>query len=240
MTIAYILAGGSGFRMGGSIPKQFLEINGKEIWLYTVQTFHKISAIDKIVIVSHPNYIRHIEFAILSFNLNKIISIVPGGQERDQSAFYGLTNYRCAAEDKILICDAVRPCIQPKVIIDVINVLDTLLICDVGIPVIDTIFEVDNNCILNIPDRSRYALGQGPEGFHFGIVYEALQYHLAKKGERERITNISGIVKKYFPDITVGFVYGTPDNIKITTPQDLKIVELFIKGFEVQRNENPR
>jgi 2-C-methyl-D-erythritol 4-phosphate cytidylyltransferase len=228
MSIAILLAGGSGIRMGTERPKQFLKIGDREIWAHTTQAFQQSSRIDEIVIVCREDYVEYVWKHLPGYGLQKVCQVVAGGTNRYASAMNGLKACHCSAKAKVLICDAVRPCISVKVIDDVVKALDSYKFCDTGIPVNETLFEVENWEIKSIPDRSRFCTGQGPEGFHYDLLREILVEYLALPGNT--MTNISGIAKMLRPDLKMGFVNGSVENIKITTKLDLAIVGNMICG----------
>lgn len=226
MAIAFLLAGGSGIRMGKPEPKQFLPLHDKEIWVHTTEVFQNAPEISEIIISCKPDYIERMQEGVARHGLNKVTQVVAGGKERHHSAFAGLRASTAPAEEKVLLCDIVRPCIPADVITRVVAALDLYSACDTGVPVTETLFEVEQERIVNVPDRSRFYLGQGPEGFHFALAYEALRVYLHSGQEGK--TNISGIVTSVFPKVDLGFVLGAPENIKITTPHDLETARLIL------------
>ena len=112
MNIAVIFAGGTGQRMNSaSLPKQFLMIHGKPILVHTIEKFQMAEGIDKIVVVSLKDYIPMVEDLKRKFNLNKIVSIVSGGANGQESIFNGLLEaekHSASDQDIVLIHDGVR------------------------------------------------------------------------------------------------------------------------------------
>ena len=235
MSTAILLAGGSGTRMESAIPKQFLEISGKEIWARTVQAFQDCTQIGKIILVCREDYFEHMRRGVSRHEFSKVTRIVAGGRDSFHSALNGLRASGGAASDKVLILGEGRPCIPVAVIQRALAMLDAYESCDTGIPVVETLFEAEGDTIASIPDRARFYSGQGPEGFHFETVFSALSRHV-RDGEG-LMTNISGIVRRYFPDVEMGLAAGSEVNIKITTPKDLLIAEQLLKlAPETDRN----
>ena len=226
MTVAILLAGGSGIRMGANIPKQFLSVAGREIWVHTALVFQRSVKIDSIVIACHPEYVAVMQSCLDTYGLFKVSHVVAGGEARHDSAYHALQACECNAQDKILVCDIVRPCISQSVIERVVDSLDRFEACDTGVPVKETLFEVRDGLIVDFPDRRRYVSGQGPEGFHFASLHAAM--HAYMSGIQPPVTNISSIMKNYLPSLSIGLVEGSDTNIKITTPQDLQWAEWYL------------
>lgn len=227
MPVAILLAGGSGTRMGASLPKQFLHLSGKEIWAHTAQTFQDAPGIDSIILVCRKDYMEHMAAGVARHGFSKVANIVEGGEERFVSAFNGIKASKSLPDEKVLILDAVRPCIPVSVIENVLLLLDRFDACDTGLPMVETLFETENGRITGIPDRSKFYSGQGPEGFRYGVVKKALSLH-AESGDAS-MTNISGIVRRCFPDLPMGLAVGSEKNIKITTRRDLLFAEQLLQ-----------
>lgn len=219
MTLAILLGGGVGSRMGKELPKQFLQLAGKEVWVHTALAFQNCPKITAIQIACHPDYLGRVRNGLAGHGLSKVTAVVAGGLERHVSAYNALISCGCGDADKVLVCDIVRPCISGEVIERVVDALDNYEACDTGVQVRETLFEVQDGIIVNVPDRRRYVSGQGPEGFHFGSLYASMRSYMRENGSGA--TNISGILKRYHPDLVVGLVEGSEDNIKITVPGDL-------------------
>jgi 4-diphosphocytidyl-2-methyl-D-erithritol synthase len=231
MPLAVLLAGGNGTRMGALVPKQFLLLSGKEIWAHTVQAFQDTPCIDAIILVCRKDFREHMAAGVLEHGFSKVAGIVEGGSERYLSALNGIMSCDCAPDEKVLILDAVRPCIPMRVIEDVLLLLDRFDACDTGLPVVETLFEAENGRIAAIPERSRFYSGQGPEGFRYGVVRKALAQYAESGGTS--MTNISGIVHRCFPDMPIGLALGSERNIKITTPRDLLFAEQLLQSRDV-------
>ena len=147
MNIAVIFAGGSGLRMHTkSRPKQFLDLNGKPIIIYTLELFDNHEAIDAIVVACIESWIPFLEKQIRKFEINKVVKIVPGGSSGQESIYNGL----CAAEEyaqehkadtkqtTVLIHDGVRPLITEETITDNINKVEEEGSCITCIPASET------------------------------------------------------------------------------------------------------
>ena len=144
MNIAVLLAGGSGRRMGGPEPKQFIQIAGRSILEHSIRAFHQYDGIDEIVIVAHADYIDRI--AEIASPYPKVRHIVPGGKERYDSTLAAINIYRTsenASDIALLIHDAVRPLVSQRIISDCIEALKHNTAVVVAIPCTSSIIEVN-------------------------------------------------------------------------------------------------
>jgi len=239
--IAIILAGGSGNRFGLDIPKQFAKLAGKTIIEHTLDVFENNSLIDEIAIVVKPQYKHKIEEIVLNNNYKKIKKILNGGEERKDSSLSAISSYSKEFKDcNLIFHDAVRPFVDNRIIEDCIKNLNHYNAIDVAIPAVDTIIEVQESVIVNIPSRNNMMQGQTPQAFKLSTIKKA--YELAQKDHDFKPTDDCGIVKKYLPNEPLYVVKGNIQNIKITYPQDLfiadKIVQL--KTISLQKKHSQR
>lgn len=220
-TAALIVAGGIGNRMGTDIPKQFLEINGKELISYTIDTFVSCDFIDKIVVVCHQSYLEHCK-EILD-GITKEFVVVCGGKTRQESVYNGLIKLD---SDYVLIHDAVR-CLVTKE--EIKRLYETLLkngSCTLAVKAKDTIKISDENQFVakTLPREVLWQI-QTPQAF---ITKEILYAHeYAVKTDfigTDDCSVMENINKK------VKLVEGSYENIKITTPSDLEIAKVILKG----------
>ena len=124
MNIAVIFAGGTGTRMNTkSRPKQFLELHGKPLIIYTLEKFENHPLVDAIVVVCIKQWISYLQKLITKYNLTKIASIIPGGETGQMSIFNGIseTNRLYGQDSIVLIHDGVRPLIDEETITNNIN-----------------------------------------------------------------------------------------------------------------------
>lgn len=166
--IAVILAGGSGSRMGGGLPKQFLKVAGKKVIEHTIEVFEKNKHIDEIAIVCKADYIPDMEQIVVSNEYKKVKKILQGGKERYHSSLSAIAAY-VNDNDVLLFHDAVRPLVNNRIIDDCITAMEDYDAIDVAIPATDTIIQVDNEeCIYQIPPRKELRSGQTPQCFRRG------------------------------------------------------------------------
>lgn len=230
MNVAVLLAGGSGRRMGGSEPKQFIQVAGRTILEHSIRAFSQHPKIDEIVIVSHPDFI--VRSSDIARPYPKVRHIVPGGKERYDSSLAAIGIYRGCDEPSainLLIHDCVRCLVSQRIIDDCITALEHFQAVDVAIPATDTICEVDaDGNIVRIPPRSSLRNVQTPQGFRLDTIDRA--YSIGLKDPDFVTTDDCGVVHRYLPDVQIRVVAGEPTNIKITYPEDLILAEKMLKA----------
>ena len=207
MNSTVIVAGGSGTRFGGNIPKQFIKINGREILSYSVNTFLEHTQIDEVIIVSHIEWLR-----IVSENYSDC-KVVKGGSRRQDSSLKGIQATSKNTEN-VLIHDAARPFISPTIISDC---LEALKKCKGTAPIMNTsnsLIQLDNGRATYV-DRSKICEVQTPQCFKRGLILKILESNINGTDE-------IGMVLRKIPEIQLEFVKGSLDNAKITRYSDIK------------------
>jgi 2-C-methyl-D-erythritol 4-phosphate cytidylyltransferase len=221
--IAVILAGGTGIRLDKNYPKQLHEIAGKTILEHTVQAFENHPDISEILIVFNLNYLREIEEIITKNKWEKVCRVVPGGSSRTESSINALRALNDRGEVNVLFHDAVRPLVSPAIIDRVIAALKQYSAVATAVFSTDTLLEVVDNKIVNIPDRSRFYRAQTPQGFRLSVLREA--YDKALLDPNLQATDDCGIIRRYLPETEIFVVPGDESNLKVTYPEDLFILE---------------
>lgn len=218
MNVVLITAGGVGKRMGVSIPKQFVEVNGKPIIIHTLEIFDNIKEVDKIVISCVDGWIDELKQMIRDYAIGKILCIVNGGQTGQDSIYNGLCaiDKLVSGNPLILIHDAVRPLILPETIIDNIRKAEYEGCAVTCVHLTETIITCSNNEYSSV-DRSSSLIARAPQTFRLN---ELMEIH-----ERARNDNIHSFVDTctmmLYYGRKISVVYGSPDNIKITSPSDI-------------------
>lgn len=231
MNIALIFAGGTGQRMNiTSKPKQFLELHGKPILIYTLEHFQNHKSIDSIVVVCLEEWIPYCREVIKKFNINKVFNVVSGGKNGQESIYNGLKLIHDSfPEDSIiLIHDGVRPLIDGDIISKSIN---SVLVNGNAItvaPAIETIIKERNGIIDDILERKKCCLAKAPQGFLLKDIYNA---HIkALKDQKNDFIDSASLMHHYgFKLYTVN---DSNDNIKITTPIDFYLFKAIIDAKE--------
>lgn len=234
MNIAVIFAGGSGLRMHTkSRPKQFLDLNGKPIIIYTLELFDNHPQIDAIVVACIENWIPFLEKQLRKFEITKVIKVVPGGETGQQSIYNAL----CAAENAgtddsiVLIHDGVRPLITEQTITDNINKVKQSGICITCIPATETLVVRQTDGSLEIPSRADSLIARAPQSFFLKDIIAAHRRALAE-GRNDFIDSCT-MMSQY--GYKLGTIIGPMENIKITTPTDFFVLRAMMKVHEDQQ-----
>lgn len=220
---AVIVAAGSASRMEG-IDKVMAEIGGEPMILRTVRTFQNCGAIREIVVVTRPDLLSRVMG--LCKDMDKVTAVVSGGKDRVESVSLGLN----ALSRKVKLAavhDGARPLITWQVIDRAVRAANTYGAAAPGIPVKDTIKVTEGSLVTNTPDRSHLHAIQTPQVFDFDLLRGALKK--AKQSGAAITDDCSAVELLGFP---VKVVEGDERNIKVTTPLDLKIAELFLEEMQ--------
>lgn len=220
MNHAIILAGGTGSRMGLNIPKQYIEVNGKPIILYSYLKFSECTKINSIVFVISPQWEEYMRDIIRDNPFNGQIIFSKAGTSRQDSVLNGLKAIRAfaCAQDIVFIHDAVRPLFSISIVDAAINACK---IYDGALPVISvkdaTYRSSDRETLSSILPRDELFSGQSPECFRYGRILEA--HSLFSDDE---ISSIRGTTElAYKAGLSIKLIPGSEQNFKITTIEDL-------------------
>lgn len=226
-----IVAAGSGKRMRSAIAKQYIELKGRTILSYTIETFNNSENIDDIVLVTSSDAIDYVKKEIIEkYGFDKVRTVVEGGAERQDSVYRGLKAVD-SDTDVVLIHDGVRPFVADKYIAELESVAMEFGGCVLGAPVKDTIKVCDSEgYITDTPKRETFWLAQTPQCFKYDIIMKA--YEKAEK-EGYRGTDDSMLAERL--GIRIKMVKGDYDNIKITTPEDLYMGEVILENMIKKR-----
>ena len=182
MNIAVIFAGGSGLRMHTkSRPKQFLDLNGKPIIIYTLELFDNHPGIDAIVVACIESWIPFLEKQLRKFEINKVVKVVPGGKSGQESIYNGLCAAEAYVRDRsvdsematVLIHDGVRPLITEETITDNINKVEEVGSCITCIPATETLIVKQDDGSMEIPSRADSLIARAPQSFRLSDIMAA-------------------------------------------------------------------
>lgn len=225
---AIVLAAGSGKRMNSKVHKQYLIIQDRPVLYYSLKAFED-SAVDEIVLVvgkGEEGFCR--KEIVDKYGISKVKAIVEGGKERYHSVFEGLKQTSDA--DYVLIHDGARPFVNQDIIRRCMQEVQKYQACVVGMPVKDTIKIADEEGYAKqTPDRKNVWMIQTPQTFSYALIYEAYEEML--KTEDAAITDDAMVLER-----TKGkkskLIEGSYRNIKITTPEDLLIANVYLQHPE--------
>lgn len=238
MNIGVIFAGGAGTRMNTkSRPKQFLELNGKPIIIYTIELFDNHPDIDGIVVVCLESWIPFLEKMLNKFEITKVFKVIPGGATGQESIYKGL----CAAEEYsrkqndvetiVLIHDGVRPLITEETISANIAKVKECGSCITTVPATETVIVDNHDETLSIPKRSDCMMARAPQSFFLKDILGAHRKS-QKEGKNDFIDSCS-LMSHY--GYKMGLVQGPMENIKITTPTDFFVLRAMVEVHENQQ-----
>lgn len=234
MVTALIFAGGTGQRMNTRTkPKQFLELHGKPVIIYTIEHFEFHPEVNRIVVVCLESWIGNMKHLIKQYGFEKVSLIVPGSSEGgDKSIFNGLKSMEStsSAEDIVLIHDGVRPLINGDLIsANIAKVREQGNAITIE-AVSESVVQLNGGeRIAEVPPRSRMFLAKAPQSFRYGDIWELYQRAAA---DGNRTIDSAHLCSVY--GVEMFTVRSTPNNIKITAPTDYYI---FRALFEAMENE---
>ena len=222
MISAIVLAGGRGKRMNYHKSKQFIEIKGKPVLVYTLEKFIYNKSIDEVILVLPEDEVDYCKKEVLQKYSLKVDRIVIGGKERQDSVFNALEAMEKA--NIVLIHDGARPFISEKIIEEGIKYANIYGAAAPGVTPKDTIkIKNEDNISVDTPDRNTLVAVQTPQCFKYDEIY---QCHRKIKEENAIVTDDTSVVEMYGHKV---YLYeGDYISIKITTPEDLILAERLI------------
>lgn len=224
---AVIAAGGTGSRLGKDVPKQFLELAGKPILLHTLEGILSLPEVRQVVIALPIKHIPPARKLLERQKWRAAIQCIGGGPSRQESVRRGVTRVKSEI-DLILVHDAVRPLCDLATMQRVVDAAWEKGGAVPALPATETIQRVSSRGrILQSPPREELYAIQTPQGFHAAILRSALA-RASKSGFEG--TDESSVVR--WAGYPVCVVPGSPDNIKITRPSDLRIAETLLSGSQ--------
>ena len=231
MTIALLIAGGVGARMGQDIPKQFLHIQDKPVIVYTMERFQNNPLIDGIVVVTLPNWIAFVEAYAKQFGITKLKSVVAGGETGHDSIHNGVVEIarQFPRDTAVMIHDAIRPMIDNDVIADNLSVYREKGNATTVIPCVEVIFKSDVPTESNeVLDRSQVWRTQTPQTFRLDRLLWAHDEVVKRKLPSPVATcHLFSMLGE-----TVYFSKGSEKNIKLTTMDDIDIFKSLLDAHK--------
>lgn len=229
--IAIIIAGGHGNRMGASIPKQFIEVEGKSVLAHTLISFQNHPLIDCIEVVCIFGWEKEVWNYKTKYGIAKLKWIVEGGSTGQESIRNGVYNLdgKVNDNDNIIIHDGIRPLVDDDVLVDLVKKCDEFGNAVTSMPYNEQIFIIDDDISTTkyIPRETLRRVAT-PQCYKFGLLNE--KYHEAF--EKNIGIHGSSYTNTMMVDLGVRlyFAKGSDRNIKLTTPGDLEIFKAMIRS----------
>lgn len=216
-----IVAAGNSSRMGGK-DKQLMSVLGIPVIIRTLTAFERSPYISRIILVTKPDSIPQIELLAEKYLITKLSDITEGGETRQKSVIAGISRLS-ADEDKVLISDGARMFVTDDMIKGCAEALKRHDGCLCAIKVTDTVKSVEDGSVKSTVDRSKLYLAQTPQGITVKLYKKALE----QSNSRDFTDDVS-VLESIGADVVT--VAGSTTNIKITTPDDIALAELLLKG----------
>lgn len=220
---ALLLMGGTGTRFQSDLPKQFHDLNGKKIYLHTLERLIASTLFNEIILVCHADWIEIVKDETKDYSPIRVVS---GGNSRQESSYLGLSACNTKT-DYVLIHDAVRPFVSLKILQDNLSAVQQFKAVDTCISSADTlVYAPGGQTIENIPQRAHFLRGQTPQTFAYPLILNA---HKRAKNQKDIVVtdDCSLILHLNHP---VHVVSGDETNFKITTEFDLLLAEHLIQN----------
>jgi 2-C-methyl-D-erythritol 4-phosphate cytidylyltransferase len=248
-TVAVVLAGGSGRRFGGSMPKQLQLLAGRTLVEHCVAAFDAAPEVDDVLVVIGAEFVAEMTAELGQYR--KLIGVVPGGSARSDSTRAAIAALRGRSPDgstpgaaqadgdggadgggepdrNVLFHDAARPLVDQRIIADCVAALADSQAIGVVVPSTDTIVEVADGVLGRVLPRESLARCQTPQGFRLSVIARAHELAAADP-DFGNATDDCGVVRRYLPQVPIGAVTGSERNIKVTYPGDLELADLFLR-----------
>ena len=232
MNYGLILAGGVGQRMRRTgMPKQFLEVMGKPIIVYTLQRFENCEDVDEIVIACHSSWKEYMEAMIQRYGLKKIRAVISGGKDRQDSVLNGIRYIQsngAADEDVVVIHDGVRPLIQESILSENIRIAQKYGSAMTVRPVVESVVITGSDTAGFGDFKKRddtYSL-TSPQTFQIGVLTRAYKEIEGKEAPMPLLD--SALVFTYLGN-EIHIIKENNNNIKVTTPEDYYILKAMLE-----------
>ena len=231
MTVAVIIAGGSGHRMGQDIPKQFINVYDKPVLIYTLEGFQRHPQVDAIEVVCIEGWHDVVWAYAKQFGIDKLKWVVPGGETGQESIRNGVYNLdgKVKDEDIIIIHDGIRPLVDQSVLTDVIRKCEQYGNAVTSLPYNEQIFVADDDIsTVHFIPRETLRRVSTPQAYRFGLLLEKY---------REAFEKGVGIHGSHYTNtmmvelgVRLYFAAGSDKNIKLTTKDDLDMFKAYLKS----------
>ena len=223
---AIVLAAGQGKRMHSKVQKQFLEIQGYPVLYYSLRCFQESPLIQDIILVTGEESISYCKEEIVQkYGFTKVSAVIPGGKERYDSVYAGLCE--CRDCEYVLIHDGARPFVTEEILERGLQKVKETGACVIGMPSKDTVkLSDEEGYVKETPNRQCVWTIQTPQIFSYSLIREA--HDSIRQKDMSKITDDAMVVEQE-TGAKVALAEGSYQNIKITTPEDMKTAEAFLE-----------
>ena len=223
---AIVLAAGQGKRMHSKVQKQFLEIQGYPVLYYSLRCFQESPLIQDIILVTGEESISYCKEEIVQkYGFTKVSAVIPGGKERYDSVYAGLCE--CRDCEYVLIHDGARPFVTEEILKRGLQKVKETGACVIGMPSKDTVkLSDEEGYVKETPNRKCVWTIQTPQIFSYSLIREA--HDSIRQKDMSKITDDAMVVEQE-TGAKVALAEGSYQNIKITTPEDMKTAEAFLE-----------
>jgi 2-C-methyl-D-erythritol 4-phosphate cytidylyltransferase len=217
--------------MAGPQPKQFLALNGQPILIHSLRAFAAVERVSAIYVAVRKTEMERVEADAAEHGFAGKVRVVEGGDNRQESVSHALAALPAAADDVVLVHDAVRPLIDAATIDRTIDAVIEHGAAIVGLPAVDTIKQVERTAhgalITSTIPREFVVLAQTPQGFRYGLLKKAFAEATADGFVG---TDEASVAER--AGLPVAVVPGSQVNLKITQPGDLELAEFYLRQRE--------
>ena len=238
--VGVLLAGGVGQRVGHDLPKQLIKVAGRTILEHSLDLFNSAPEIDEIVVLMTPGFTDEVSRIVAEGSYQKVTQVLEGGATRSDTTWRALRALG-TEECDVLLHDAVRPLLEPRIISECVEALRTHTAVDVAIPSSDTVVMVapgpHGEVVQQALDRASLRRSQTPQCFRLSVIREAYRRAFADPGFAARpATDDCGVVLRYMPEVPIVIVPGSEHNMKVTHPVDVYIADKLFRFAELTGN----
>lgn len=234
MITTLVFAGGTGQRMNTrSKPKQFLELHGKPVIIYTLEHFEYHEAVDNIVIVCLKDWIDELKGLLKRYGISKVSKIVPGGETGHDSIYNGLLAMKEDSKEKdiVLIHDGVRPLITDRLITQNIEAVVKYGNAITAEPARESVLQSRNGVSVDlVPDRKTMYVAKAPQSFYYADI---LKLYETARANNHRSIDSAHLLSMY--NVPMHIIPSIKNNIKITDPSDFYIFRALYEATENQQ-----
>jgi 2-C-methyl-D-erythritol 4-phosphate cytidylyltransferase len=214
---AIIPSGGVGKRFESSLPKQYIQVNGKELIAFTLEIFQNCKLIDEIIIAAQTDFFPLLKKIKSTYNISKLTKIIEGGNERQDSVFNALQAIDGNSDDIIAVHDAARPLLSNKILEEALLMANTFDSVIVATKATDTLVS-GSEFVDNYIDRSKTHYVQTPQISRYNILMDAM-----KLAQNDNFVGNDESILLHRASNKIKIVEGSSLNFKITNKSDLDL-----------------